>query len=456
VILARSVLTKVTFASASLSAALLNQFFQAKAQFFYIVEMKLSPEIYALALFIWAIWNAINDPLAGWYMDRQTTRWGRRLPWMILFWLPLVISFSLIWSPPITWVGNNLKLFLWLLVILIIFDTSYTVVILAWAALFPEIFTDQKDRNIVAGLRQIFSLGALILSLVIPPFFITDGDILSYKYFGWLLGLISFINLGIAFVGCKEPKYHDTVIVNKNSLLDSLREILSNTSFLAFLLGNLVTYFAYGQVLAMLPFYRKFILGVDQQFEMLAYTSALAITLLSLIFWVWFTSKNEPRFTYLFSAACFGLGLIPMWFVTTGFQAIMIMALVGFGLTGQLIVVDLLLADVVDQDYVNTGTRREGIFFGFNGFFIRLSILLQAISLAVITRLTGFDEYKEVQTRLAKTGIKIQFILLPFLGFAFGFWVIYRYYNLHGRTLKEQRKKVEEMIQHDTADANSK
>ena len=443
----RSLGTIVSFSSASMSAALLNQFFQSKAQFFYVVEMKMSPIYYGLALAIWAIWNSVNDPLAGWYMDQHPTRWGRRLPWMIAFWLPLVISFALIWNPPVGWLGNNILLFAWLLIVLIAFDTSYTIVILAWAALFPEIFIDKADRNLVAVIRQIFSLFALVLALVIPPYFVSDGNIPSYGVFGWILAAVSFINLGFAFYGSKEPKYQENVFGEEYSLRDGIALLRENKTYMAFLIGNLITYFAYGQVLAMLPFYRKFILGETEQFEIFAYGAAIGMTLLSLFFWLYLTYKKEPWVTYLLSSLIFGLTLIPVWFIKQPIYAIMTLALVGFGLAGLLMVVDLLLADIVDQDFLDRGVRREGIFFGFNGFFIRIAILLQAISLAVVSRLTGFNEKSDVQTELAKTGIKIQFIILPIIGFGIGFYTVFKYYDLHGDKLIKQKELLEQAIE---------
>jgi GPH family glycoside/pentoside/hexuronide:cation symporter len=442
-------MTKVSFASASLSAALLNQFFQAKAQFFYIVEMNLDPVWYALAIGIWAMWNSINDPLVGIFMDRYPTRFGRRLPWMIMFWVPLVISFALIWNPPIAWQGQVTQLFLWLLVVLILYDTSYTVVILAWAALFPEIFTDAHDRNLVAGLRQVFSLVALVLALVIPPFFVKDGDIASYGVFGWILAAISFVNLGLAFYGSREPKYPEGYFDESYTIREGVQLILSNRTLQAFLVGNMIAYFGYGQVLAMLPFYRKFILNQDETYETEAFGLAILLTMISLAFWVRYTSKKDPKQTYMLSALCFAVAIIPMVFVTDPQLAIIFLGLIGFGLAGLLMVVDLLLSDVVEEDYLQNSVRREGIFFGFNGFFIRLGILLQAIALAVVSRLTGFDEFADTQSELAKFGIVIQFIILPFFAFIFGIFIIWKYYDLSGEKLATQRSQVEEKIRED-------
>ncbi|MCE7733693.1 MAG: MFS transporter [Candidatus Heimdallarchaeota archaeon] len=427
----------------SFSAALLLQYFQSKAQFFYIVELGLSPTYYALAIGIWAIYNSINDPLAGWAMDQKRTRWGRRVPWIIIFWLPLGISFGFLWTIPESVYSNEMKLFLWLILFLILFDTGYTVVILAWTALFPEMYRKTEDRNIVSAIRQIFSLVALAVALVLPPFFVHDGDIPSYGFFGWFLAGISIINIGISILGCKESHIETITDTEKYSLRDGLQIVLTNRDYQAFLVANLITYFAYGQVLAMLPFYRKFVLLEDEGFESLAYAAAIGITIMTLFFWVRLTNRSSPKYTFLVSATVFGLSLIPLWILDSPTSVILVMGVLGFGLGGLLMVVDLLIADVIDQDYNDTGKRREGIYFGFNGFFIRIAILMQAISLAIVSSLTGFDEDKDVQDKLGQTGIKIQMIVLPIIAFSIAIFVIKRYYSLEGEKLKQLKIAVQ-------------
>ncbi len=254
-----------------------------------------------------------------------------------------------------------------------------------------------------------------------------DGDIRSYAYFGWILAVISTVNVLIAIFGCKETELTEE---NSYSLKEGVSILKSNKDYQAFLFVNMVTYFAYGQLLAMLPFFRKFVLRVDEQFEISAYAAALGITLLALVVWVRFTVKRGAKSTFVYSAVFFSASLIPVWFVTDQTLLIINMGVVGFGLAGLLMVVDVLLAEIVDKDFEETGKRREGVYFGFNGFFIRMSILMQAFSLFVVSELTGFDQFLEEQTALGQTGIKIQMLVLPIIMLFLGIFIIRRYYTL--------------------------
>ena len=55
-------------------------------------------------------------------------------------------------------------------------------------------------------------------------------------------------------------------------------------------------------------------------------------------------------------------------------HAVIIAVFIAFGLAGLLVLLDVLENDVVDEDEIKTGVRREGMYFGVNGFMIRLGI----------------------------------------------------------------------------------
>jgi len=120
------------------------------------------------------------------------------------------------------------------------------------------------------------------------------------------------------------------------------------------------------------------------------------------------------------------------------------MAATGVGLAAIMMLTDLLIADIVDEDELTTGRRREGMYFGLNGFMIRLGIALKAIVLSTTLQLSGYNAYLSEQPATAVVGMRLLVTLVPVVALAAAFvgaWV----YPLHGARLAEVRERVAEL-----------
>lgn len=99
-------------------------------------------------------------------------------------------------------------------------------------------------------------------------------------------------------------------------------------------------------------------------------------------------------------------------------HAVIIALFLAFGLAGLLVLLDILIADIVDEDEVKTGVRREGMYFGVNGFMIRLGISLNAIIMGNVLNAFGYDPNLAVQPASALTGMRLLMTLVPMLAMA--------------------------------------
>ena len=86
--------------------------------YFYTSEAGLSLIEFGILLMIYGIWNAINDPLIGYYMDKLKPKKGRRVPWIIYGTIPMTLGFIGLW-----WIPFNERglVFLYGLIMLFIF-----------------------------------------------------------------------------------------------------------------------------------------------------------------------------------------------------------------------------------------------------------------------------------------------------------------------------------------------
>lgn len=66
-------------------------------------------------------------------------------------------------------------------------------------------------------------------------------------------------------------------------------------------------------------------------------------------------------------------------FPTTFYGGLAVTALFSFSLASLLMLPDLFIADLVDSDVLITGVRREGLYFGMNGFIKRFAFTIQGL-----------------------------------------------------------------------------
>ena len=69
-----------------------------------------APGVLGLVFGLSRLWDAVSDPVAGYYSDRTQARMGRRRPWMLVGAFVLAISTVLLWAPPASLQGLSITL----------------------------------------------------------------------------------------------------------------------------------------------------------------------------------------------------------------------------------------------------------------------------------------------------------------------------------------------------------
>ncbi|MCP4753349.1 MAG: hypothetical protein GY866_20860 [Proteobacteria bacterium] len=113
------------------------------------------------------IWDAVNDPILGFVVDRTETRWGKFRPYLLFGAIPLGICLVLAFSTPD--LGHTGKL-VWALVTYIMLGMVYTAVNLPYGSLQAVCTQDPYERSSLAAYRMIFGfLGVLVVGGLTKP-----------------------------------------------------------------------------------------------------------------------------------------------------------------------------------------------------------------------------------------------------------------------------------------------
>lgn len=169
--------TVFSFGAGAIGEAVYVGLFNTFIVLFYNQVIGLSNSLIGLAIMLALIGDAITDPLVGIISDRWRSRHGRRHPFLFFAPVPMAISIYLIFNPPqFLQMGpdgpSQMGLFVWLTVLTIASRALNTLYAVPHLALGGELTKDQNKRS------QLFSVNMAMASISGMLF-----GFLAYGYF---------------------------------------------------------------------------------------------------------------------------------------------------------------------------------------------------------------------------------------------------------------------------------
>ncbi|MDX1688720.1 MAG: MFS transporter [Candidatus Promineifilaceae bacterium] len=451
----------ILYASGSLAVALSYQAFATYIQFLYIDILGLPARWVGLSWSVYGLWNAINDPLAGHWSDRTDTRWGRRIPWIAVSFLPLAITFYFLWTPPAAVLASSERnLLLYFLALVFAFDLLWTIVVMNWTSLFPEMIPDERQRATVSAWREIFSLVGVMVGVALPPV-LAGEDWSGRGTVALLLSVTTALFFGLSLAGSRErPAFRRD---NPLPFRKALRVTLGNRDFLHFLGANLAIQFIIMMLSATAPFYTKYVLRIQGPLTIqglgmtldagtqtsLFLAAAFVVALPAMALWTT-VAHRQGVWRALRMACLLSAGSLVLFFLPNDFYSgVLVTAIFGVSLAGLMMLINPLVADLVDADELETGARREGMYFGMNGFVIRFAFTFQGLITGTILTASGYvapsaGVLYPAQPVAALSGMRWMIGGIPALAALLAFFLLGSY-SLRGERLVRVQKAVADL-----------
>jgi len=433
--------------------------------FYYEAVLGLNAWYVFLALSLWTIYDAINDPLIGFILDRNTRltkRWGRRFPWIVIGVAPWCLSLYLIFSAPdIDASVNPWPVFLWLLVTLILFDTFGTLVQVNVQMLRPDLFRTERERRKLSSRYMPFDMIAMALGMLIPPLFLSAGaqrD--SFALMGAMVALIALI-CGILFLpGFREDKIvidrYFTGQYESISFFKGMKEVLHQKSFVTYFIMLTCFLTATNLMVANSVFLIIFVIQADPENITLIFAVLLLGALISVPFWIKTLNKmNNNKKLVTIGGFAITAAMIPLTFFLTLLDLLIMLFILGFCL-GSLwgFIYTIIQANVVDDYVAKTKKNQKGILIGTSLFFGKLAATLDELIIATVHSLTGFVPGKATYSELAGAVADINLVLLgirllsgviPAIIMLIGTLIFWKYYPLTQDEVMKNKKELEKL-----------
>jgi GPH family glycoside/pentoside/hexuronide:cation symporter len=404
---------KILWAIGTFGVSLSYEAFIGWVQFFYLDVLRLAPLAMTWAWVLYTLWNMVNDPLAGQLSDKTNSRWGRRIPWVVVLAVPLGASFAAIWMAPAglgTAIGGGL--WWYFLIVICVFDAIFSAITINYVALFPAMYPEQGPRATVAGWRQAFAIAGVIVGVTFAK---SVADAIGWAMMGVVFGALASLAFLVSLGGSFEPAH--TNAPSELSFGRAVRRTLASGTFRWFLVMSTAIEFVLVVLPAVVPLFAKYVLGeTDGLRQGLISGMAFVVAIPSFMLWTWAAKRWETRSAIIVALGVFGVLLVPLGVVRSYPQALVAAGGLGIGLAGLLMLREVMLADVIDEDAARHGVRREGMFFGMHGFVIRAAFAFQGTLIGGMLAVTGYDPALASQPASVALGLRLLISGVPFAG----------------------------------------
>jgi GPH family glycoside/pentoside/hexuronide:cation symporter len=362
---------------------------------FYNQVVGLPPAMVSTAIMIALIFDAFVDPMVGQISDNTRTRWGRRHPYMYAAALPVSIAFYLIWNPPVGW--ENEALFGYMLVCLLtirLFDTFFE---LPSSALLAELTQEYNQRTSMIAIRSFCGVaGGLIMQLMVYQVFLKEnadgtGGLLArdgWQTYSIVAAITIFTIILISAAGthhqipylAKAPQRKITV----PAMIKEVAATLNNRSFVALTISGMFMNVSLGLKGALELYFNLYFWGLTQaQLAILTVTGVAAS-----IIGVTLAPKISAKLGKRMAAITMFFGAVIALLLPIGLRIMGLMPANGTNLLFGILIVDFMangamaimtgvmlqsmIADVVEDSEVKTGRRSEGLLFSADNLFKKI------------------------------------------------------------------------------------
>lgn len=397
--------------------------------FFYYVQVIGVPSLMvglvsAIAIMI----DAISDPLVGMLSDRLRTRLGRRHFLMLLSAVPLGFCFAALFAPPVDFFTsasgeqNNIGLAGYMLFFAATTRLALTFFSVPHLALGTELDPERLGRTRTMSWHAVFLwVGGAGCHFFGLTFFFAKNethdngmlDVSNYPIYGLFWGaVITLAVLASTLLTLhrvpylRTPDYPEHLGVG--GLFKDFGEVFSNRNYVWLLLGLILYACTAGTHDALLShmaiYYFEF--SADQfRFYGIAALGGYSIGFLATAT----LHKKANKVTVLAGAVLINAiaSSLPIWLRMLGLlpdndnpmllPAIMTILLGYYGCQSILIIsVMSLLGDIADEHELNSGKRREGVFYAARSFFGKASSAIGHMLAGVLLNIIQFPSGSEV------------------------------------------------------------
>lgn len=393
----------------------------------FLTDIGIAAGTAAVILLVPKLWDAVNDMLFGYLIDRTSFKNGQKfIPWVKIGVTAIGLTTVALFAIPES-MNQTVKV-VWFLLAYILFDISYTILDAPAYAVTTVMTSDVQERtSIIAGGKLWAMVGGVVATLLVP---------LLRPRLGWFLGCVVFVVVSVIMMvpmlfSVKE-RHSEASTAEENPSFKEIIHYLRHNKYLMIALVAMLLLGIASLEQKMAIYVGRICLGQENTATLVAAGAAVSVILVSAV--VPKLSKKWDKFYVL----CAGLAFTVVMNIVAYFvgydslvMAIVMTMLKCAGLGFWSVVIYMLIADTVEYGTYKTGTRAAGISFSLQTFVAKLKNGLIGTVVLFSLSSVGFVEGENaVQPAGVSDGVWALFCLIPAVGFAIALVVLLVFYKL--------------------------
>ena len=402
----------------------------------------LPARIAGLIMMAVGIFDAITDPIMGFFSDKMRVRFGTRRGGLLISAPLIVISLYMAFYP---YTNPDTTIRFWTVLMSYIFFTAVqTTVMIPYFSLSSEMTEDYTERARMTTVRLGFSIFSSIICVAIPGIIVSsfDGNT-GYIVMSLVFGTLFMLCVGITGLFAKEG-IPPPMKANPFILGDFIRPFKVK-SFRQYLWMFLCCQMTMAIMSALFFFYVDFYHSAESTARgdgnivgMLGAAIMFSMQIVALPVYMKIIKKAGKTAVYILGSVIWIVSAPVLLLIppdTNPVYLYILAAIMGFGISGPGLIPHAIFGDVVDVGHLQFGTRVAGAFSGIANFINKIA---QAIGLAVVMGIIGLAGFVEQdisagaekvvsQPRSAQMAIVLLMSFAPLVFMSLGCYVCTRY-----------------------------
>ena len=403
---------------------------------FYTRLLGLDPILAGLAFGVAIFWDALSDLLvaAGLFAARS-----RGIAYTTTLWVGAVLlaaSTVLLFSPLQS--DATPYLFLHLLLAYVLVNTGMTLLDLPQSSLSAELSQRANERNKLLASRIGFGILGLAVGSVLPGIYLatlsSDPTLVdladSRRISAWVLaGLVLVSGSLTAFFLRPRERETSHEVTSRLPTWAELKGLFRDRAFVRILCAGVIA--AIGRTInaALALMYYRFVLELSEAQVTQAIFPIFTLSIvLSIPLWIALSKRYGKRMPAYVSIGGLGvMGIIAYPILPAGlvWPSLMV-ASIGGAFCGAAFLIDSMITDLIDADEVETGHRKESLYFAVWKSGLKIARALAFVVIGLGLQVMGLDLSRDAVSDSMQWGIVLLFGIVVGLCFVAAAYFIWR------------------------------